>query len=93
MSRTVICIPRISVDITGTFVAEKIKKLQWGSIEHINEIPLFKEPNQKRVVIRIKWNTKENSQKYKKILESGETVKLVYDSCNLPWFWRISKYN
>ena len=25
MSRTVICIPRISVDITGTFVAEKKK--------------------------------------------------------------------
>ncbi len=93
MVQTVICIPRISIEITESYVVDKIQKLKWGSIEHISQTPLFKEPQQKRVVIRIKWNTNENSQKCKKMLEDGETIKLVYDSQNLPWFWRINKYN
>tara|TARA_B100000123_G_C25708164_1_gene418585 strand:+ start:667 stop:945 length:279 start_codon:yes stop_codon:yes gene_type:complete len=92
MSQTVICIPRISVDIDKNYIINKIKTLNWGLIEWINEIPLFKEPQQKRIIIKLKWNKNDKTVYYKKFLETGNTVKFVYEK-DAPWFWRINKFN
>ena len=52
MSDIALCIPRISVNFTKNYINEKIRKLNWGFIENINEIPLLKEKDFKRIVIK-----------------------------------------
>lgn len=92
MGDIALCIPRISVNFTKNYINEKIRKLNWGFIENINEIPLLKEKDFKRIVIKLKWNNNSSTIHYKNLLNQGNCVKLVYDT-NLPWFWRINKFN
>jgi hypothetical protein len=90
MSNPQLCIPRIPATTTREFIFQKFCKIDWGYIEYINEIPLIKEPEYKRIIIKIKWNKKSDTLLYKSMLEKGETVKFVYDH-STPWFWKISK--
>jgi hypothetical protein len=58
-----------------------------GTIERLNEIPLRNDPNHKRVIMKIKWNTK--NMKTNEILSNLNgmgSVNLVYD---MPWYWKV----
>lgn len=82
-----ICIPRVDFNVPKTYIEERIRDMKIGSIEKLNEIPLHKDPNYKRIIIKMKWNN--NNSKTKQMLshmkETGN-VKLVYD---MPWYWKI----
>lgn len=88
---TALCIPRIEAKFTRQFIFDKIRRLNWGYIEKINEIPLMNEENYKRIVVKLKWNQLDSSKKYKAKLDDGETIKLVYER-DSPWYWRIHKF-
>ena len=88
---TSLCIPRIESKFTRQFIFDKIRRLNWGYIEKISEIPLMNEENYKRIVVKLKWNQLDSSKKYKARLDDGETIKLVYER-DSPWYWRIHKF-
>lgn len=90
MNEPQLCIPRIHASTSKDYIFQKFCKIDWGYIEQIIEIPLVKEPDYKRIVIKLRWNQKPDTKTYKEMIENGETVKFVYDHLN-PWFWRISK--
>ena len=52
----VLCIPRMDKNIPKEYIIEKIHKLNFGYIEKIIEIPLKNGTDNKRVIIKIKWN-------------------------------------
>jgi hypothetical protein len=62
------------------------KKLNIGYIEKIIEIPLKNENDYKRIIIRIKWNKDEQTEKIQSRLQNGEAIYIVYE---LPWFWKV----
>jgi signal recognition particle subunit SEC65 len=81
-----ICIPRMENNIDRKQIFNIFKKLNIGYIEKIIEIPLKNENEYKRVIIKIKWNNSEQTQKIQTRLQNGEPVNIVYE---LPWFWKI----
>jgi hypothetical protein len=85
----VLCIPRMDKNIPKEYIIDKLRKLNFGYIEKIIEIPLKNGTDNKRVLIKIKWNSFPNTINYKKRLNNGESIKLVYDMINAPWFWKI----
>ena len=86
-----LCIPRVSNEIKKKYIIEKINKLNWGIIKLLNEIPLSKERDYKRIMIKLDWNTDDETLKYKEKIKNEEVIKVVYDE-NSPWFWRINKF-
>jgi len=86
-----LCIPRVSNEIKKKYIIEKINKLNWGIIKLLNEIPLSKEKDYKRIMIKLDWNTDDETLKYKEKIKNEEVIKVVYDE-NSPWFWRINKF-
>lgn len=86
-----LCIPRVSNEIKKKYIIEKINKLNWGIIKLLNEIPLSKEKDYKRIMIKLDWNTNDETLKYKEKIKNEEVIKVVYDE-NSPWFWRINKF-
>jgi len=82
-----LCIPRIEVSVTKEYILGVFIKLKIGYIENIQEIPLYKNKEFKRIIIKINWS--ETSPTAKNILtrlDNNETIKLVHD---MPWFWKI----
>lgn len=86
-----LCIPRVSNKIKKKYIIDKINKLNWGIIKLLNEIPLSKEKDYKRIMIKLDWNTDDETLKYKEKIKNEEVIKVVYDE-NSPWFWRINKF-
>ena len=86
-----LCIPRVSNEIKKKYIIEKINKLNWGIIKLLNEIPLSKEKDYKRIMIKLDWNTDDDTLRYKEKIKNEEVIKVVYDE-NSPWFWRINKF-
>jgi len=86
-----LCIPRVDVKIDKKFIFNKFCKLKWGFIKEIIEIPLRNDPEQKRVIIKLKWNREEEIQEIKQKIKNGEVIKLVYDQYQ-PWFWKIQAF-
>jgi hypothetical protein len=87
MTTTSICIPRVDLNISKKYIENIIYNMKIGSVEKLNEFPLYKDPQHKRVIIKIRWNT--NNSKAKEMLEQMNElgkVNLVYD---MPWYWRI----
>lgn len=82
-----LCIPRIENTLSKEAIFSIFRKLNWGYIENIREIPLLKESDYKRVIIKLRFN-KEHLDIMNTINE-GETLKLVY---NEPWYMRITKF-
>ena len=78
-----------SQEIMQENIIDKLRKLNFGYIEKIIEIPLKNGTDNKRVLIKIKWNSFPNTINYKTKLNNGESIKLVYDMINAPWFWKI----
>jgi hypothetical protein len=85
----ILCIPRMDKNISKQYIFDKLRKLNFGYIEKIIEIPLKNNTDHKRVLIKIKWNNYPDTMNYKTRLNNGESIKLVYDMINVPWFWKI----
>ena len=86
-----LCIPRVSNEIKKKYIIDKINKLNWGIIKLLNEIPLSKEKDYKRIMIKLDWNRDDETLRYKEKIKNEEVIKVVYDE-NSPWFWRINKF-
>ena len=82
-----LCIPRIENTLPKEAIFNIFRKLNWGYIENIKEIPLLREEGYKRIVIKIRFN-KEHAH-IENTINDGETLKLVY---NDPWYMRITKF-
>ena len=80
-----LCIPRMELSTPKNYIFQTLCRLKWGRIIHINEIPLRNDPTQKRIIIKIKWNS---SSEYKERINNGDSIKLVHDE-NSPWFWKV----
>lgn len=83
---SILCIPRMDNTTQKQYILNTLYKLKWGHISIVNEIPLRNEPNQKRILIRVKWD--ECSDDIRSRIQSGDSIKLVHD-INSPWFWKI----
>ena len=88
MQELTLCIPRITRSTTKRFIFDKLKRLKWGFIDCIREYNL-KEDGFKMAIIKIKFNSNDESKVYYEKLNEGATLKVVYDN---PWFWRLIKY-
>ena len=88
MQELTLCIPRISTSTTKKFIFDKLKRWKWGFIENIREYNL-KEEGFKMAIIKMNFNSNEQSKLYYEKLNKGATLKVVYDN---PWFWRLIKY-
>ena len=88
MQELTLCIPRITTSTTKKFIFDKLKRLKWGFIEFIREYNL-KEEGFKMAIIKMNFNSNEQSKLYYEKLNEGKTLKVVYDN---PWFWRLIKY-
>ena len=82
---SILCIPRMELSTPKNYIFQTLCRLKWGRILHINEIPLRNDPTQKRIIIKIKWNS---SSEYKERINNGDSIKLVHDE-NSPWFWKV----
>jgi hypothetical protein len=87
---TELCIPRVSVNITKEYIFEVLRKLKWGYIVRIHEIPSKGNIEYKRIIIRIQWNTKNEDIKkiYERIIMENEPIYIVYE---MPFYWKIVK--
>lgn len=85
-----LCIPRMSTTITKKFIFQTFVKADWGYIEQILEYP-YKDEEQKRVLIKLRWNNNVETEKVKNILENNDSIKMVYNM-NSPFYWRINKF-
>mgnify|MGYP000557006012 CR=1 FL=1 len=81
-----LCIPRISSTISKEFVYNTLKGIKMGYIQKLTEIPLKNDPTQKRIMIKICYNEKEDPHQIRKQLDEFGSIKLVYD---MPWYWKI----
>lgn len=84
---TTICIPRVEASMSCNYIEDIICNMKIGLIETIKEIPLHKDNHYKRVILKIKWDTK--NKKTNQILTSIKdkgSVNLVYD---MPWYWKV----
>jgi hypothetical protein len=84
---SVLCIPRIDINTTNKYILNSLYKLKWGGIFILNEIPLRNDPMQKRILIKVKWNSNTD---IKSRIENGDTVNIVHD-IDSPWFWKIMR--
>lgn len=84
---TSICIPRVESTMTRHYIEKIICNMNIGSIERLNEFPLRNDPSHKRIIMKIKWNTKnmKTTEILSKLKEIG-SVNLVYD---MPWYWKV----
>ncbi len=81
-----LCIPRMENTINKKDIFNVFKKLNIGYIEKIIELPLKNENEYKRIIIKIKWNNSDQSEKIQTRLQNNEPVYIVYE---MPWFWKI----
>lgn len=82
-----ICIPRVDNTISKEYIQNKIENLGLGKIEYIAERPLKNEEDYKRIIIKYKWNYKNDRvEKIKKTINELGSLKYVY---NMPWYWKI----
>jgi len=80
-----ICIPKIKTEVDTQHIFTTFCKLNIGYIESITE-SASRDPEFKRVFIKIKWNKTEKAEFMRKRLTAGEDIKLVY---KMPWFWKL----
>ena len=87
MPSTTICIPRVEATMSCNYIEDIIRSIKIGMIETIKEIPLHKDIHHKRVILKIKWDTrnKKTNQILTSIKDKG-SVNLVYD---MPWYWKV----
>jgi hypothetical protein len=82
-----ICIPRIETSIPKEYIYKTITNLRLGKIDRITEIPLRNDPSHKRIIINLRWNSKDESiVNLKNQLDNSGSIKVVHD---MPWYWKV----
>ena len=82
-----LCIPKMSNQITRQKILSIFYKLNIGNIHRMIENPLRADPNYKRVVLIIDWNTTPLAKEIQETLQDPtEHMNVVYD---MPWYWQI----
>jgi hypothetical protein len=82
-----ICIPRIETSTPKEYIYNTITNLRLGKIDRITEIPLRNDPSHKRIIINMRWNSKnETAVDLKTQLDNSGSIKVVHD---MPWYWKI----
>jgi hypothetical protein len=82
-----LCIPKMSMEIPRQQILSTFYKLNIGNIYRVIENPLRADPNYKRVVLVIDWNTTPLSKEIQDTLQNPrEHMNVVYD---MPWYWQI----
>lgn len=85
-----LCIPRLVITTSKEYIIETIDKMNIGTIERLQEIPIQNSPNFKRIIINIKWDLHtEQSQFIYSRLSENKSIKIVHD---MPWYWICVKY-
>lgn len=88
---TMLCIPRVDINISNKFIFKILCSANIGKIIKIIDIPLKMDQNYKRIIIKIRWDEKnELAKEFKEKILNGKCIKLVYD---MPWFWKIVLFN
>uniref|UniRef100_A0A6C0JWR9 Uncharacterized protein n=1 Tax=viral metagenome TaxID=1070528 RepID=A0A6C0JWR9_9ZZZZ len=86
----VLCIPKLSFNISSEYIINIIQKMNIGTIDTLHEIPLKYNKNYKRIIMRINWNLESSqSKRIYSILNENKSIKIVYD---MPWYWVCVKY-
>ena len=86
MTQPIICIPRISKNISSTDIRYIFNDYCFGNIRKIN-IVSGKETN-KAFISYSYWNTSYNAKRFRDALNNDEEMKLFYD---FPNFWKCYK--
>ena len=87
MTASSICIPRMDSSVSKSYIYQKLVDMKIGTIRHIIEIPLRNDPTQKRVIIKLHWDTmNQYAIQIQHMLKSIGSIKLVH---NMPWYWKI----
>ena len=82
-----LCIPKMSNQIPRQQISSIFYKLNIGTIHRMIENPLRADPNYKRVVLIIDWNTTPLAKEIQETLQDPtEHMNVVYD---MPWYWQI----
>jgi hypothetical protein len=82
-----LCIPKMRMEIPRQQILTTFYKLNIGNIYRVIENPLRADPNYKRVVLVIDWNTTPLSKEIQETLQDPtEHMNVVYD---MPWYWQI----
>lgn len=93
-NQPVLCIPRVSGNITKKYVKDIFDKLCWGETVNISILnkqnPRFQNKivsaNSNCVFITLKWNKTDAVESIKTKLLNNECIKLVYNDIV---FWKI----
>ena len=81
-----LCIPKIDTNIKREFIFKKLCDLHIGYIYKLVEIPLKNNGNFKRILVKVRWNHFDTTNKIRNRITSGNPVYFVYE---MPWFWKI----
>ena len=86
----ILCIPRMSSNVSKELIISTFKKMNIGNIDSIYESQSQHMPQYKRVLIYVKWNhVSPLVQQIMTHFENNQTIKIVYD---MPWYWICVKY-
>jgi hypothetical protein len=89
-----LCIPRIDSSTTQEYILQALSKINMGQIIRIIELPIKRDPGNKRIIIKLKRNTEElmnvsDTKSPNYIFErlcAGENIKIVHQ---FPWYWKM----
>jgi len=80
-----LCIPRVNINITQSFIISIFTSLAIGNIKRINMV-FDKDKKYKTVFIYIQWNDSPSSNGIRARLNTYGCFKLMY--CE-QWFWKV----
>jgi len=84
----VLCIPKVSNNISKPFIYNIFNQYKFG---HIEKIDLIHKENSKKVFIHFKnWNKDDRSRYVMDVITSGKDIKIIY---SMPWYWICKKSN
>lgn len=85
------CIPRLEKSIKKEYICENLKKLNIGNIISITEIPLYNNPEYKRIIIKVSWDMNADlSMEIENLLQKYGSIKLIH---NMPLYWKLVSTN
>lgn len=92
-----LCIPRIDSSTTPEYILQALSKINMGQIIRIIELPIKRDPGNKRIIIKLKRN-QENTGESMNVSDTkspnyiferlcaGENIKIVHQ---FPWYWKM----
>ena len=82
-----LCIPKVDSLISSDFIRSKLKMCNLGRIRQYTELTWKNDPTQKRILIRIEWNTSlPHSVLWREQLRHGNPLRIVYE---YPYEWKM----